>query len=434
MEESYAALISNLKKAAQGFGRIEPASGPATTRAVRRSRRPRDSKVVRVQLVSVDGLLDWRTPTTPRIAGPPRRRGTTRSGAGHLVAEAEFPRLPPSEITAFLQKWDTRLTPRRGLRQWNPRQQALYAEATTAPSAGRALLLIHGTFSNGDNNFEAIRATPEGQEFLKDAEKKYNGQIYSFDHPTVSVGPILNAIDLAVLFRDSKAKVDVISHSRGGLVTRWFDQLHRLNPGVGKAILVGSPLGGTSLAAPPNLRRTIRLLTNVGHVAEKVVSLASFAVPMLTLVEGLLTIVTSVASWTASTPVIDAVVAMVPGWFAQSRVGNNPELLRLLESKLHEPGRYYFVISNFESPDPGWAFWRRFRRSNIADFASDMIFPDLNDLVVDTESMTSLAIKKMKIPASQILDFKTSPDVHHLNYFQQPKTIEFLAQQLLAAR
>lgn len=431
MDESYAPLLSNLKRAAHGFGTIEAASGPATTQAVRRSRRPIESRVIRLQLISVDGLLDWRAPASPRIPGPPRKRGTTRTGLGQLVAEAEFPRLPPSEVTAFLEKWDTRLSRQRGLRKWDSGKQSLESESSPAPQKGRALLIIHGTFSNGDNNFGAISSSPEGQSFLKNAEAKYDGQIYSFDHPTISVGPILNAIDLAVLFQNSKAEVDVISHSRGGLVARWFDQLHSSTPGIRKVVLVGSPLGGTSLASPPNLRKTIRLLTNLGHVAEKVTTLMSSAVPLLTIVGGLLTVVTSISSWTATTPVIDAVVAMVPGWFAQSRVGNNPELLRLLGSNIREPARYYFVISNFESPDPGWAFWKRFRTSSVTDFATDMIFPDLNDLVVDTKSMMNVALKKMKIPSSQVLDYKTSADVHHLNYFHQRKTIDFLSERLI---
>lgn len=431
MVESYDGLIRNLKKASHGFAKIEPADGPATTRALRRSRRPRESKVVRLQLVVTEGLLDWREATAPRPSGPARRRGTSRTSAGELVAEAEFPKLAPSQITEFLETWDKRLTPFRGLRPWHNPTAQLGKESVDAPEKGRALVFVHGTFSNGDNNFDTIRSTPQGIAFLDEAVREYGGQVYAFDHPTVSVGPILNAIDLAATFRGSKATIDVVSHSRGGLVTRWFDLLHREKPGVRKAVLVGSPLAGTSLAAPPNIRKTIRLLTNVGHVAEKVVGLASLAVPMLTVVEGLLTIVGSVATWTAATPVVDALVAMVPGWFAQSRVGNNPELLRLLDSKCEHEGRYYFVMSNFEPVDPGWAFWQRFRKNNVADFAADLIFPDLNDLVVDTTSMTELAIKQLKIPDEQILDYKTSPDVHHLNYFQQPKTIEFLARNLL---
>ena len=347
------------------------------------------------------------------------------------MAEVEFPKLAPSEITAFLEKWDNRLTPYRGLRKWNPQQGKLARDPTDAPQNGRALIFIHGTFSSGDSNLDAIQSTSFGQEFLERVNKEYRGQIYVFDHPTVAVGPILNAIDLTTIFRESNAEIDIVSHSRGGLVTRWFDELYRGRPGVRRAVLVGSPLAGTSLAAPPNLRRTIRLLTNIAHVAEGMIQLASFAVPVLTVVQGLLTVVTSVAGWTAATPVIDAVVAMVPGWFAQSRVGNNPELIRLLQSQLRSPERYYFVTSNFESPDPGWAFWRRFRMSNMVDYATDAIFPDLNDLVVDTTSMTHLAITKLKIPADQILDFKTSPEVHHLNYFQQRKTIEFLTDRLL---
>ena len=46
---------------------------------------------------------------------------------------------------------------------------------------------------------------------------------------------------------------------------------------VRKAIFVGSPLAGTSLAAPPRLRGALDLLTNVGHIVEGVSAIVSKA-------------------------------------------------------------------------------------------------------------------------------------------------------------
>ena len=50
---------------------------------------------------------------------------------------------------------------------------------------------------------------------------------------------------------------------------------------------------------------------------------------MMTLVTGLMKLVGSFTSIMADAPVTDAVIAMVPGFVAQSRVGNQPALLLL---------------------------------------------------------------------------------------------------------
>src|ERR1035437_3223640 len=63
----------------------------------------------------------------------------------------------------------------------------------------------------------------------------------------------------------STADVDIICHSRGGLVTRWFmEAFDRPNRSHRRAVLVGSPLHGTSLAAPGRIRNSINLFTNIG--------------------------------------------------------------------------------------------------------------------------------------------------------------------------
>ena len=50
-------------------------------------------------------------------------------------------------------------------------------------------------------------------------------------------------------------------------------------------------------------------------------------VPLMSVVGVLFRVVTSVTTLAATTPAVDAAVAMIPGLAAQSRVGNNQELL-----------------------------------------------------------------------------------------------------------
>ena len=226
-------------------------------------------------------------------------------------------------------------------------------------------------------------------------------------------------------------KVDFIAHSRGGLVCKWLKEMIDPN-GINcrKMILAGSPLAGTGLAAPPNIRKTINLLTGIGNAVGGAVGLASLAVPILSVVEALLKVLTSITRFAAKTPIADAAIAMVPGLFSMSRVGNNPELKRLLMSGVTNPTDYYAIQSNFEPTDPAWKFWRMFRKERLANFATDVIFDGDNDLVVDTSSMGQLA-GSSRVAKSRTLDFGVSETVHHLNYFQQPKTHEFLSKILL---
>ena len=301
-----------------------------------------------------------------------------------------------------------------------------------APTNGLArIVFVHSTFSNSDDLINDLLENPQGPIFLERAAKHYKGQVYTFDHPTLAVSPILNALDLAREFENSRVKVDIVCHSRGGLVGRWrCERVDSHADRCRKAILVGSPLAGTGLAAPPNIRSTISLLTTIVDGAEKAAGLASFAVPVLSIVELLLKVVTSITGLAAKTPVVDAAMAMVPGLLAMSRVGNNPELLRLLEDGTTCADRYFAVASNFEPTDPLWEFWRVFRKNRLANIVADAIFDGDNDLVVDTPSMTRLA-DKLRIPSEHTLDFGTSETVHHLNYFAQAETTDFLTDTLL---
>jgi triacylglycerol esterase/lipase EstA (alpha/beta hydrolase family) len=98
---------------------------------------------------------------------------------------------------------------------------------------------VHGTFSNVDGYLKELGQIPEGRVFLGEIEETYD-QVLGFDHATLAVSPVMNALDLARLFQDSKADIDVISHSRGGLVVRWWlEQFDSRGAGGARAILVG---------------------------------------------------------------------------------------------------------------------------------------------------------------------------------------------------
>jgi len=60
-----------------------------------------------------------------------------------------------------------------------------------------------------------------------------------------------------------------------------------------------------------------------------------------------------------------------------------------------------------------------------------VIFDGANDLVVDTSSMGQLGLSSTNAKA-RTLDFGTSETVHHLNYFQQKETFQFLRKTLIS--
>ena len=94
---------------------------------------------------------------------------------------------------------------------------------------------------------------------------------------------------------------------------------------------------------------------------------------------------------------MDALVALIPGLAGQSAVSNNHEINRLRLGPCAVDPMYYVVKSNFETENPGWKFWKNFRKGRIGDIAADIVFPGKNDLVVDTASMTDLGESEFKL-------------------------------------
>ena len=339
-------------------------------------------------------------------------------------------RLDENAIGSALGRLDNKLNQTTGIRSWS---SPTASRRATPRKSGRILLLVHGTFSKSEAITDSLNATEHGREFFAKAKKAYD-QIITFDHPTLSVSPVLNAIDLARHVAQTDGEIDVICHSRGGLVVRWWVEALLERPDrLGKVIFVGSPLAGTSLASPPRLRSGLDMLTNVAEVIGKGSQLAGSVVPIFTAVAGILKIFGSATRVLAKTPLIDATVFMIPGLVTQSMTGDNGSILRLREGISRTTARaYYGVTADFEPTQPGWAFWRYFQKplQRIADAGADMVFEGSNDLVVDTSSMSELS-DDLNIPAGRLLSTAGPQDViHHLNYFEQESVLEFFSKTL----
>jgi hypothetical protein len=392
-----------------------------------------------------DGVLLWTEGAVHGSAARRLRRGNTPTAEGELVELYHYKRLEPNEINAFLIKLDGHLNPSTGLwrLQHTPPAHGQPAQISHVPTdvptgKKRRLVFVHGTFSKSQAFVNGVGLAPNGNDFWKKVFDHYE-EVFAFDHPTLSVSPMLNAFDLHRLLGRATGPLDIIAHSRGGLVTRWFLEGFGGANGDGpyRALLVGSPLGGTSLASPPRLRDTLSLLTNIGTVLRVAGAASVVFLPLLAAPLALLKIATSVVSLAAKTPVIDAAVSMIPGLAGQSRVDLNQELERVHTFNLAKPPTYFVVQSNFETEKPGWKFWQWFRKDKLKDFATNKIFDGPNDLVVDTGSMTEFQAKidgappPVPLPAQRQLDFGTTPDVHHTNYFEQKATLDFAMESLM---
>jgi hypothetical protein len=429
--------------------RMPPSLRTPLHRPAYRRQRPPDERVEKppaqeiISLVREAGVLRWRAGTTFAMAGQRRAGGRAALPAGEVVKQYAFERLDASQVYAALVGLDRTLTPRagsvsqtdNGLRQLKGGTLVPFPDPRDA-AGKRVLLFIHGTFSNTEALIDrGFQQTPEGRQLLADAEGKYD-LVLAYDHPTLSVSPMLNAFDLAALLRPSPRSVDIVCHSRGGLVARWFCEAYADSALKRRVVFVGSPLAGTSLAAAPRLRSTLDLLTNIADALRSASDLAA-AHPLFLAASGLLRVVSTVTSLTAKTPVLDAAIALVPGLDAQSRTGNNEEIRRLRANTgtadfSSGQIRYFAVRANFEPKDIGWNFLRLFSKpmQRLGDWGADIIFDGRNDLVVDTASMAEVADNRLVAVAH---DFGTTDRVHHTNYFVQPETARAVRPALSTA-
>lgn len=389
-----------------------------------RSMGPADGKGLVRLIRQDDGLLVWHAGPPGRGAGPGRRRrlAGTSQPPGEVMEVYRYDLLTRNQINDLVINADNFLTGKQlGLMKLSPGKSTFEPVNAVAPGAKR-LLIVHGTFSNTEKMLAAC-----DPKLLPWAEQKYGKEVYAFNHRTLSVSPMMNAFDLWHAFKDVDGDLDIIAHSRGGLVTRWF--LEVMGPPklkTARVVLVGSPLGGTSLAAPRHLRNALSAVSSfasaVSHVSQ---ALSAVATPWLAVPAMIVQVASSVVGKTAnifsSLPIFDAVISMIPGLSGQARIGGNAELERLNEMPGRFAAHYFGITSNFEPTDPGWAFWKRLRLTHMGNAVADGIFEKDNDMVVDTDSMSMLG-KHQQFVAMH--NYGPNPDVHHLNYFSQSETTQ----------
>src|SRR5205085_2519232 len=125
------------------------------------------------------------------------------------------------DVTAgFVRRWERKARP-YGVRDYSPdTYRSPAGELTTAQwqtlAEGRALLFVHGTFSSADA-FSSI-----APDVMRELSRRYGGRMFAFNHPTMADDPAQNAkffVD-AIPPEVRALDIDIVCHSRGGLVSR----------------------------------------------------------------------------------------------------------------------------------------------------------------------------------------------------------------------
>ncbi len=387
-----------------------------------------------VLAIDEDGTITWNFPQSQSgDLEPPANRGdgqtktfvirstspspvadddpTTRSllwGVGKKVLKVlVYPIVGTALQTAarfFAGEWEEKNRP-YGLRRFTP---DTYRDKDGIPigdsdwdrlGEGKALLFIHGTFSRAFSGFHGI--PPETMQALNEL---YQGRLFAFDHFTLSHGPEQNLTEfLGRVPQGVELKLDLISHSRGGLVARALSGETADGPipgvAIGKSIFVAVPNHGTALADPQHLTAFVDRYTSILNLIPP----GPYSV-VTDILEAIITTVKMIGS---------AALEGLPGLTSMDPTG------AFLE-RMNEGGptstEYYGIAADYE-PNGGLA-------SLVADGVIDRVFEKAaNDLVVPTVGVYSGSTDPaFPIPADRVLEFGPQYAIGHSSYFSHEDT------------
>lgn len=266
----------------------------------------------------------------------------------------------------------------------------------------RVLLLLHGTFSSIDGCFgELLR-----DKFFLQMSKRYE-HVLGLEHDTLSVTPQDNAEVLRNTFwpRSNRRKyiIDILSHSRGGLVARCFTEYRpRFISGYDRLIehvvMLGTPNSGTPIAR--NMMSMINSVSNAtGYITD----------------DGLRIFLYTVIS---AIKLLGNGVEQLPGISVQAP---GSQFLRSLNSPEDGRGTQYSIASSNFIPRMYLA------RLLKAAYGYALFNGVPNDMVVPCASVAACVPTQAFAHTLQY----TGSEIHHCSFFRNPKTKAFLKQALM---
>jgi hypothetical protein len=301
----------------------------------------------------------------------------------------------------------------------------------------RVLLLVHGTFSNTVGGFAALGVHPWGKAFLQSAIDTYD-LVLGYDHRTLAVDPLENASDLLARLRAALGQqpptLDIVSHSRGGLVTRSLIELvapyEDWRPVVEHAVFVAGTNRGTLLAEPRNWNALLDVYTNSAMAATRALNLlpqtALFGTILGGAIQGVGALVKALVTAGISEGAAPGLAAMEP---------DGPFVTKINQTQPGQPDRehsnYYAVSSDFSAAAPGEDPIEMPPRlmAVLEDRLMDALMKESNDLIVNVSSMAAIDETTGGFIDDE-LAFGRNRTVYHSNYFGRPEVAAALARWL----
>jgi pimeloyl-ACP methyl ester carboxylesterase len=359
---------------------------------------------------SVRGGTRTRTYAIERGTVAPRGTGQTRglvAGVDKVFLVITFPvaKATGREARFAVRDWDS---------DWHRAQVRSYGatgrltELSAADwdrlSTGPSLLFVHGTFDTTEHCFGRLARNTK-----KELDQRYDGRVIAYDHPTIAGDPIENARRFLEIVGSRDLQVDIVCHSRGGLVARALAErpgdLVDYAPGVRvrNIVFVGVPNNGTILAEPDHWNELVDRATTLLNLTRG---------PGVS--DALQTVVALVRSIAVKTAVnLAGIDAMAP----------HSDFLKRLNVASQCEADYRAVVSDFEPKNPGLLEW-------LSDEVRDEIFGHRpNDMMVTIDSMTG-ENGSSRFPVKEIRGFTGSDAVEHAHYFPQKLTTDALLEWL----
>jgi hypothetical protein len=347
-------------------------------------------------------------PAAPRT--DPATRGLVGLIGQKLIQVVAFPlaeMLVDSVGEYFIGRWERSHRPNQ-VRLFDPvnRRQMVDSDMADADweamAAGRALLYVHGTFSTAQGGFSGI---PDP---VFDAlHERYGGRVFAFNHHSLSMSPEENvAWFLDQIPSDTPLDLDIICHSRGGLVSRTLSgelqgftgDLSALN--VGKVVFVAAPNNGTALADEENI---VGLLDRVATLANILPG-----VPLAEALDAVLAVVKTVAH------------GVLTGLSGLASMRPNGDFLSRLNQGDVVAAEYFALAAEYEPTNPVL----KSLVAGVKDALIDTVFGGQpNDLVVPTVGVyKGKPDANFPIEGANLLEFPPERGINHSTFWAEPET------------